>query len=291
MDIIKYSIEKPVAVTVGVILVILFGLIGLSKMPYQLTPTVTEPEITVTTAWIGATPYEIEREIIEEQEKVLKGIPRLIEMESSSFNGLGTITLRFKVGTVVDAALLRVSNKLDEVRSYPENVDKPVINATGASASPVIWMIMKTSEGNPANVYTYKTFFENEVRQYLERVEGVADLFIGGGTEKEMHIIVSPERLAAYGLTINDVINVLRSENVNVSAGIMGVGRRDYRIRPVAEFGSPEDIKNIVIRSTGRQRIILSDIAERMIRCLPVDLITIFLMSSGEPNSATVLIL
>ena len=102
MDVIKYSIEKPVAITVGVILVILFGIIGLSKMPYQLTPTVTEPEITVTTAWPGSTPYEIEREIIEEQEKVLKGIPSLIEMESSSFNGQGTITLRFKVGTEVD---------------------------------------------------------------------------------------------------------------------------------------------------------------------------------------------
>lgn len=262
MDIVQLSIKKPVTVIVAVILTVLFGLIALYKMPYQLSPDVTEPEITVTTLWSGATPYEIERDIIEEQEKVLKGIPGLIEMESSSFNGQGTITLRFRIGTDVDNALLRVSNKMNEVRSYPENVDKPVINATGSATSPVIWMIMKTPEGNPDHIYTYKTFFENEVRQYLERVEGVADLFIGGGTEKEMHIIVSPEKLAAYGLTVNDVMNVLRSENVNVSAGIMGVGRRDYRIRTVAEFSSPEDIRNIVIRSTGQRRIILSDIAE-----------------------------
>lgn len=262
MDIVQSAIKKPVTVIVAVILIVLFGLLALNKLPYQLSPDVTEPEITVTTLWAGATPYEIERDIIEEQEKVLKGITGLIEMESSSFNGQGSITLRFRIGTDVDKALLRVSNKMNEVRSYPENVEKPVINATGASASPVIWMIMKTSEGNEANVYTYKTFFENEIRQYLERVEGVADLFIGGGTKKEMHIIVSPEKLAAYGLTINDVMNVLRSENVNVSAGIMGVGRRDYRIRTVAEFSSPEDIRDIVIRSTGRQRIILSDIAE-----------------------------
>ncbi|MEK6713002.1 MAG: efflux RND transporter permease subunit, partial [Nitrospirota bacterium] len=235
MDLVQLSIKKPVTVIVAVILTVLFGLIALYKMPYQLSPDVTEPEITVTTLWSGATPYEIERDIIEEQEKVLKGIPGLIEMESSSFNGQGNITLRFRIGTDVDNALLRVSNKMNEVRSYPENVDKPVINATGAATSPVIWMIMKTSEGNQNHIYTYKTFFENEVRQYIERVEGVADLFMGGGTEKEMHIIVSPERLAAYGLTVNDVMNVLRSENVNVSAGIMGVGRRDYRIRTVAE--------------------------------------------------------
>ncbi len=261
MDIVQFSIKKPVTVTVGIILVVLFGLIGLFKMPYQLSPDVTEPEISVTTIWTGATPYEIEREIIEEQEKVLKGIPGLLEMESSSLNSQGSVTLRFKIGTNVDDALLRVSNKLNEVRSYPENVDRPVINATGAATSPVIWMILKPAEDNPAPINTYRTYFENEIRQYLERVEGVADLFVGGGTEKELHITIKPEKLAAYGVTISDLIDVLNKENVNVSAGTMGMGRRNYRIRSVAEFKSPEDIKNIVIRSTGQRRITVSDIA------------------------------
>jgi len=110
MNIIRFSIEKPVTVIVGIILVVLFGWIGLQRMPYQLSPTVIEGEITVTTVWPGATPYEIEREIIEEQEKVLKGIPNLLEMESSSFNSQGTVTLKFSIGTDVNNALLRVSN-------------------------------------------------------------------------------------------------------------------------------------------------------------------------------------
>lgn len=261
MDVIRYSILKPVTVIVGVIFIVLFGEIGLFNMPYQLTPTVTEPEITVTTIWTGATPYEIERDIIEEQEKVLKGIPGLVEMESSSVNTRGTVTLRFQIGTDVDDALLRVSNKLNEVPSYPVNVEKPVINATGAATSPVIWMIMKTQDGNPKPIATYKTYFENEIRQYLERVEGVADLFIGGGTETEMHIIFRPDRLAAFGLTINDLIEVLREENINVSAGTMGVGRRDFRIRTIGEFRTAAEIENIVIKSTGQNRILLSDVA------------------------------
>lgn len=261
MNAIKFSIEKPVTVIVGVILVILFGLIGLSRMPYQLSPTVIEPEITVTTSWSGATPYEVEREIIEEQEKVLKGIPGLTEMESASFNSQGTVTLRFNIGTDVDDALLRVSNKLDEVPSYPENVDKPIITATGAATSPVVWMVLKTIGDSQQSPYRYLTYFENNIRQYLERTEGVADLFVGGGTEKEMHIIVQPENLAAYGLTISELIEILRAENINISAGVMGVGRRDYRIRAIAEFKSADDIKNIVIRSTGQQRIRVSDLA------------------------------
>lgn len=262
MDLIRLSIEKPVTVIVGVILIVLFGTIGLMRMPYQLTPDVTEPEITVTTVWPGATPYEVEREITEEQEEALKGVPGLIDMESSSFNSMGSITLRFKIGTHVDDALLRVSNKLNEVASYPENVEKPVINATGAATSPIIWTILRTATDNPNDVNTYRTYFENEIRQYLERVDGVADLFIGGGTERQMHVELKPEKLAAFGLTVNDVINVLRAENVNVSAGNMGLGRRDYRIRMVAEFKSPKDIEGVILRSTGQERIVVSDIAD-----------------------------
>ena len=262
MNIIRFSIEKPVSVIVGIILVVLFGWIGLQRMPYQLSPTVIEAEITVTTIWPGATPYEIEREIIEEQEKVLKGIPNLVELASSSFNSQGTVTLKFSIGTDVNNALLRVSNKLDEVAAYPENVKKPVISATGAATSPVIWMVLRTTRDNSHSSYIYRTYFENNIRQYLERTGGVADLFIGGGIKKEMHIVVKPERLAAYGLTITDLINILRAENINISAGTLGLGRRDYRIRSVAEFKSPEDIKNIVIRSTGLQRIRVADLAE-----------------------------
>jgi HAE1 family hydrophobic/amphiphilic exporter-1 len=261
MDLIKTCIEKRVSVFVGIILVVLFGYIGLIRMPYQLSPTVIEPEISVSTTWPGATPYEVERDIIEEQEKVLKGIPNLIEMESSSFNSQGTVTLKFAIGTDVNDALLRVSNKLDEVPSYPENVEKPIITATGAATSPVVWMVLKAAPDNPNSIYTYLTFFENNIRQYLERVRGVADLFIGGGTEKELHVVVSPERLAAHGLTIPQLIEILRAENVNISAGTMGVGRRDYRIRATAEFRSIADVENLIVASTGERRIRLGQIA------------------------------
>ncbi len=261
MDIVSFSIKKPVTILVGIILVVLFGVISLQTLPYQLSPTVVEPVITVTTTWRGATPYEMEREIIEEQEKTLKGIPGLTEMESEAFNGQGSISLTFKLGTNVDDALLRVSNKLNEVPSYPEGVDKPIINATGAATSPVIWTILKSNETNPRHIETYRTFFENEVRQHLERVEGVADLFIGSGVDEEMHIIVQPQQLAAYGLTINDVIHAVRGENVNVSAGNMGVGRRDFRIRTTGEFNSEADIADVILVSTGEKRVTIGDVA------------------------------
>lgn len=261
MDIVKASIEKPVAVLVGVIMVVMFGAIALATLPYQLSPNVTEPIITVSTSWTGATPFEIERDVVEEQEKVLKGIPGLIEMESSCYNSLAELSLKFEIGTDIDSALLRVSNKLDEVPDYPDSADRPVVSATGASTSPVIWMILKTLPGNDREVQTYRTYFENDVRQYLERVNGVADLFVGGGRENEMQIIVDPVRLAAYNMTVPQLIAVLQAENVSVSAGSLGVGRRDYRIRIPAEFKSEEEIEAIVLSSSGEYRFTLGDVA------------------------------
>jgi len=262
VDTVKFSIKKPVTVIVGVIFVALFGLIGLFSMPYQLSPNVSMPEIAVSTAWPGATPLEVERDIIEEQEKVLKGIAGLETMESTSFDNLGTITMRFTISTDVDDALLRVSNKLNEVRHYPENVERPVINATGSETAPVIWNILKTLPGNKSNIYTYRTFFENKVRQRLERVEGVADLMVAGGRKKEMHIVVDPARLAAYGITIPELSERLVADNVNISAGTMGLGRRDFRIRTVGESRTPAGLGSIVIRDTGQERTLLRDIAK-----------------------------
>ena len=106
MDPVEFSINDPVKIIVGVFIILLFGFIGLYRLPYQLSPSLEIPQITITTVWTGATPYEIEREIIEEQEEVLKGIPNLVEMESTSSNNRGSVTLKFKLGSNIDDALL-----------------------------------------------------------------------------------------------------------------------------------------------------------------------------------------
>ncbi|RLC14723.1 MAG: AcrB/AcrD/AcrF family protein [Deltaproteobacteria bacterium] len=261
MDFIKFSISKPVSVVVGIILVVLFGLIGIRKLPVQLTPDVEAPQITVSTLWPGATPYEVEKDIIEEQEEVLKGIQRLTLMESSSYNSLGEITLTFEVGTDIDAALLRVSNKLNEVRRYPDNVEKPVINASGAQSSPVIWMVLKTKSGDASAVNTYRTFFENDVRQHIERVPGVGSLFVFGGSEKQLEIVISPEKLAKYNLTIGEVISRLMTSNTDISAGILGLGKKNYRVRTVSQFQNMNDPLDVLLRDDGIRRIHLKDIA------------------------------
>ncbi len=107
MDSIRFSIEKPVTIIVGIIFVVLFGVISLLTNDIPVKSHHYRTRNYGTTTWVGATPYNIEREIIEEQEKVLKGIPGLVEMESESFDGMGSITLKFTIETRIDDALLR----------------------------------------------------------------------------------------------------------------------------------------------------------------------------------------
>ncbi|MGD9186867.1 MAG: efflux RND transporter permease subunit [Desulfobacteraceae bacterium] len=265
MDFIRFAIHKPVTVCVGVILVVMFGFLGITGLPVQLTPDVESPQITVTTTWPGATPYEVEKDIVEEQEAALKGVQRLTLMEGSAFNSMAIITLTFEVGTDLNDALLNVSNKLDEVPSYPENVDRPIIEASGAESSPVIWMVLKMREGPPEKISTFRTYFENEVRQYLDRVQGVGSLFVFGGAEQQLEVVISPERLAQHRLTIANVVDRLQAANQDISAGILGLEKKNYRVRTVSQFQNPQDPLDIVISDDGLRRVYLRDVADARI--------------------------
>lgn len=261
MDIIKYSLHKPVTITVAVILILMFGLLALQKLPLQLTPNVTEAKISIVTAWPGASPREIEQDIIEEQELVLKNTPGLIIYESKAQDNLGTITLTFKLGTNIDKALLEVSNKLTEVESYPLNVEKPIIKATGESSSPVIWTMLRTLPENPNDIDTYKTYLEDQVREHYERVPGVAELFMLSGTKQQMQITLDINQLAKYQLSIDDIINKVQRHNQDISAGSIDIDRRNYRIRTTAQFRTPQSLQELILLSDNDRQIKLKDIS------------------------------
>jgi len=279
MDIINYSIKKPVTIVVGVILILMFGFIALTKLPYQLTPTVTQPKLSVQTIWPGATPYEIERDLIEEQERALKSTAGLESYESTSSDNVGKITLTFKLGTDLNQAKLDVSNKLNEVSSYPQNALKPVISSSGDSASPVIWTTLQTTDGS--DIYKYKTFLEDEVKEQIERVPGVASLMVIGGQKDQVHVKIDSQKLSAYGLSIEQVINAIQSENVNISAGTMYVDRRTYRIRTTAEFNDLQSLRDMVIYSDGSRRILLRDVGDAVFGNEKPNGITMFLGVPG----------
>ncbi|MGE3803595.1 MAG: efflux RND transporter permease subunit [Gemmataceae bacterium] len=142
MNFIEAVVRNPVKVSVGVLLVCLFGIIALVGMPMQLTPEVQVPTLTIETRWPGASPQEVEREIVQEQEKQLKSVEGVTKMTSEAYDSTGRITLEFAVGTNMNEALLKVNTHLQQVREYPEDADEPFIRTSNLSDRPIAWFII-----------------------------------------------------------------------------------------------------------------------------------------------------
>jgi HAE1 family hydrophobic/amphiphilic exporter-1 len=142
MNLIESFVHNPVKVSVGVILVVMFGIIALVAMPMQLTPEVEVPTLTIETMWPGASPQEVETEIVHEQEEQLKSVEGVTKMTSESMDSMGRVTLEFPVGTDMGEALLKVNTKLSQVQEYPEDADEPVINTSNANNQAIAWFIL-----------------------------------------------------------------------------------------------------------------------------------------------------
>lgn len=150
-------VRSPVKVAVGVLLVVLFGLLALGRMPIQLTPEVQTPTISIRTSWPGASPQEFEREIVEQQEDFLKSIEGVTKMSSSSYGTAGRISLEFAIGTDMNEALLKVNNQLQQISDYPEDVDEPTVTTSNFADEPIAWFILSP---RPPTEDRYEAFLQ-----------------------------------------------------------------------------------------------------------------------------------
>ena len=244
------------------IFILLFGLLSLFRIPVQLVPDVEKPQITVETRWIGASPEEVEQEIIHEQEEMLKSVENLRKLTSKSFNGRGQILLEFVVGVDKSAALLDVANKLDQVREYPENVDEPVIKTVNTGDRPIAWFTLRTLPGNDTAVDELRDFAEDHIESRFERVPGVANSNIYGGAERELQVVIDPHALASWQLSILDVRRALISTNTNISGGNIEEGKNRFVVRTLGQFKSVEEIENLVITKRDDISVYVRDIAD-----------------------------
>ncbi|MEM1307105.1 MAG: efflux RND transporter permease subunit, partial [Pseudomonadota bacterium] len=249
MDLIRIAIDRPVAVISAVIMAVLFGALAMTRIPIQLIPDVRKPVIQVETLWAGAAPIEVEREIVNRQEDELRGLEGLETMTSRSQTGRARITLEFGIGTNMDRALLLVANRLDRVDGYPDEANEPTLNTSGSDDNPITWMILKRGPGNDREMAHYGDFVDDTVKERIERVEGVALVNVFGGVERELQIVVDPERLANYRLTIPDLVAALRRASISISAGDIDEGKRRYVVRAEGELNTIAAVQSVVVRS------------------------------------------
>ena len=267
MTLIRTAIDRPIAVVAAVLMVVMFGLVALRSIPIQLAPDVNRPVITVTTNWPGAAPVEIEREITNAQEDVLKGLEGLGKITGRARTGRSEVTLEFDVGTDMDRALLLTANRLDRVGGYPDEADEPTFDTAGSDDNPIGWFVIRRVAGNDRPIQEYGDFVEEIVKDRIERVAGVGRVAYFGASEREIRVTVEPRLLANHRLTVTGVVRALRAANASVSAGDVEEGKRRYVVRTEGALNSPERIRQVVVRSDGGRgtgrlaRVTVGDIA------------------------------
>jgi len=257
MKLIEFCIRYPVTVMVGVLLALLFGAIALFRLPVQMIPTVDRPDITVETEYRGAGPLEVEREITDRLEEKLNAVESLREVTSTSIEGKSTIILKFDWGTNKDIARLGVSEKLDLVTDLPPDSEESQILAVNTDEeSPISWIIIETTR----DLNEVWEEAKDVIVPRLERVSGVGAVWRFGGQDREVHVLLDPQAMAARRVAVRDVREAILKENQNIKGGDLNEGKQRYLIRTLGQFTQLSQIEAVIIRHDGNRPVYVRDI-------------------------------
>ncbi|WP_372958036.1 efflux RND transporter permease subunit [Marinobacter sp.] len=257
-------IRHGTLVTVVTLIIAILGAAAALRIPVQMIPDLETRTVTVETSWPGATPQDIEKEILIEQERFLRNVPNLSRMVATASSGSAEIELEFPFGVDITETLIQVNNALSQVPYYPRNVDEPRIVAASFSANAFMYFRVSTLPDNPRelDIQLMRDFVEDRVRPRMESVDGVSEVTIGGGASRQMQVLVDESALAQRGLTLLDLRDAITSRNQDVSGGEIDSGKRRYLLRTVGRFDDIDALEALVVERRGDSVIRLGDVAE-----------------------------
>jgi HAE1 family hydrophobic/amphiphilic exporter-1 len=262
MSIPRFAIQRPVMMSMISAIVILIGGISLSRLPVDLMPDVSQPTISVRVNYTGVGPLEMEELITRPLEQQLSAVSGLELMESNSNEGSTQIRMNFTWGHDLNEAMDEIRTRIDRVRGrLPEDADPPTIFKFDSNAMPIMGMAVESVDGTLDRVQL-RELAENVLSPRVERVPGVASVTVNGGLRRQIHVELSREKITALELSVDRVVNVLRSENQNIPIGEVYQGDRAYLLRSEGQFTSLEEISNLVVLTKNGVPVYLRDIAE-----------------------------
>jgi multidrug efflux pump subunit AcrB len=251
-------------VAVVCLIVSVVGIAASLRIPVQMIPDLDVRTISVETRWPGATPQDVEQEILLEQEEFLRTVPSLSRMTSTASSGSASIELEFPFDVDITETLIRVNNALSRVPRYPENVDQPRIVATSFSSNAFMFFRVAPLPGNPRqlDMTLMQDFLDDNVRPRMESVAGVSEVSVRGGAERQIQLLLDPAAMAALNVSVDDLRSALNARNRDISGGELEAGKRRYLLRTVGRFRDLDSLRNMVIRRDNDQLVRLADIAE-----------------------------
>lgn len=294
MKLSSISVKRPVTTLMMVFIILTLGFVAFTKLQVDLYPEIEVPVAIVVTEYEGVGPQEIETLISKPLEQSLSTVSNIERVRSVSYEGGSTVIVEFNFGTDMDFAALEMREKVDQVKGFlPDDISDPIVMKIDPNAFP----IMQLAFTNGEDLTQLQTLIEDKIQNRIERIEGVASADISGGYEDEIRIKVSQEKLNGYGLSLEQIANMLRRENLNLPGGEVYKGDKELLVRTTGEFKSIEEIKDLPIVLSSGGIVYLRDLADIQLTKKDVSAInrmngrsSISMSVQKESNANTVLV-
>jgi hydrophobic/amphiphilic exporter-1 (mainly G- bacteria), HAE1 family len=253
----KLCIKRPVFATMLILAFIVAGIFTYFSLGVDRMPKIDAPFVMVTVVNPGASPEEVETEISKKIEDAVNSISGLKELSSTSAEGMAQIRIEFDLSKDGNVAAQEVQNKINQIiNDLPSSAKVPVITKMDPDASSVLQIAISA----PRSTRDITMIADKLIKQKLENCNGVGQVRIQGGANREIHIVVNPERLRAYNLTVTDVFRALQSQNMEMPGGSIKAGEKDFTVRTSGKIKDPADFNNVAIADRNGYTVKVSDI-------------------------------
>lgn len=257
----KVSVQRPVAMIMFILTLVIFGVIAFLNLPVDLTPEIELPYVTVQTIYMGAGPEEIETSVIKPIEEQLSTVNNVKNITSFTSEGIGYVILEFNMGVDPDIAAIDVKDKIDAILfELPRDLQKPIISKFDINNQPILDLALT----GPQSAEKLRLIAEKNIKERLVKISGVAQISITGGRQREIQVNLKKHRLDALNLTVETIAAIIASQTANIPGGHISGDRKEYTVRVQGQFENIDQIRNIGIpvANTGAAVVPLYTIAD-----------------------------
>jgi len=247
MALTRLAITRPLAILMLIISLVLMGAVSFTRMKVDRFPNISFPAVFVTIPYAGAAPSDMEELVTKPVENALSGLPGIDTLSSTSSEGSSNINVRFVEGTDTNQAALDVDRKISSIRRrLPTDIDAPSVTKADVSSIPVMNIALSSSKGR--SLGELFDIGNDTILPRLQAVDGVADVQLSGGLQREVQVQIDPARLRAYGISLTTIQTALQRENVSTPSGRMDQGEGSQSIRALASLKSADDLKTLIVQ-------------------------------------------
>ena len=259
MKIYESAVRKPISTVLLFVGVMVFGLFSLSRLSVDQYPEIEIPQISVITMYPGANAADIETNITRVLEDNLNTVNNLKKLTSKSQDNVSMITVEFEYGSDLNEGANEIRDVVSRVQSMlPDEVDYPTIFKFSTSMMPIMMLAVTAEESYPA----LSKILDDKLVNVLNRVDGVGAVSVIGAPEREVQVNVDPTKLDAYGLTVEQLGQIIAAENVNIPSGTIDIGNNTLNVKADGEFDLSDELRRVVVSNAGGRTVMLTDVAE-----------------------------